>query len=71
MHGFSQLFRYNVHLEIATEKKHKPTRAFCDDITNLRNQVARVKRKASVSDEAVERAERKSTRVTICELATP
>ncbi|GFX84670.1 uncharacterized protein TNCV_724771 [Trichonephila clavipes] len=42
MHG---LFRCNVHLEIATEKKHQPIRAFYDGINNLRKRVACVKRK--------------------------
>ncbi|GFW60776.1 hypothetical protein TNCV_571211 [Trichonephila clavipes] len=29
------------------EKKHQPTRAFCDGVINLRKQVARVERKAT------------------------
>ncbi|GFY03365.1 hypothetical protein TNCV_1173231 [Trichonephila clavipes] len=41
-----QLFRCKRHLEIVTEKKHQPTRAFCDAIINLRKQVPCVERKA-------------------------
>ncbi|GFT43422.1 hypothetical protein TNCV_814771 [Trichonephila clavipes] len=40
------LFLCNVHLEIASGKNQRPTRAFCDGIINLRRQVASVKRKA-------------------------
>ncbi|GFX99207.1 hypothetical protein TNCV_2493881 [Trichonephila clavipes] len=39
------IFRSNMHLEI-TEKKHQPTRAFCDGFINLKKQIACVKRKA-------------------------
>ena len=74
MHGFLQSFQCNVHLESATEKKHQPTRAFCDGINNFRKPVACAKKKSSgrpsVSTEAVGtvresfvRSPRKSTRV--------
>ncbi|GFW95412.1 transposable element Tc1 transposase [Trichonephila clavipes] len=40
-----QLFWCNEHLEIAIEKKHEPTKAFCDGVINLRKQIACAKRK--------------------------
>ncbi|GFS94197.1 hypothetical protein TNCV_3786561 [Trichonephila clavipes] len=43
---YSPLSQCKVLLEIATEKKHHPTRAFRDSIVNLRKQVASAKREA-------------------------
>ncbi|GFV05884.1 hypothetical protein TNCV_2552511 [Trichonephila clavipes] len=46
----SPLIRRYVHLEIATNEKQQPRRAFCDDIIRLKKQIACVKKAVAGQD---------------------
>ncbi|GFU36187.1 hypothetical protein TNCV_191931 [Trichonephila clavipes] len=79
MHGFFHLFRCNVHLAIAAEK-HQQTREFCDDIINLRKQIACKKKSSNQTclrrngeegEAEFVQIPRISTRATACELGMP
>ncbi|GFX00028.1 hypothetical protein TNCV_3080241 [Trichonephila clavipes] len=50
-----RLFRCNVHLEIATERKHEPARLFGYRITNKKNENKPVKRKATASKKCLKK----------------